>query len=151
MSFLSELQRRNVVRVAVAYVVTAWLVAQVAELAFDSFGVPDWVMKSLIFRLAIGLPIALIFAWAYELTPEGLKRDKEVDRSQSITHQTGRKLNYATIGVLVAALVFSVATHRWSQPDSVGDDVPASAASDGTAHRRSNGQPFMVRNLRPQA
>ena len=61
MSLFSELKRRNVFRVGIAYLVTAWLVAQVAELAFDSFGAPDWVMKTLIFLMAIGLPFALIF------------------------------------------------------------------------------------------
>jgi TolB-like protein/Flp pilus assembly protein TadD len=114
MSVFSELKRRNVFRVGIAYFVTAWLVAQVAELAFDSFGAPDWVMKSLIFLMAIGLPFALIFAWAFELTPEGIKREKDVDRSQSITQQTGRKLNYTIIGVLAIALALSLASHQWT-------------------------------------
>jgi TolB-like protein/Tfp pilus assembly protein PilF len=114
MSVISELKRRNVFRVGIAYVVAAWLVAQVAELAFDSFGAPDWVMKSLIFLMAIGLPFALIFAWAFELTPEGIKREKDVDRSQSITQQTGRKLNYTIIGVLAIALALSLASHQWT-------------------------------------
>jgi TolB-like protein/Tfp pilus assembly protein PilF len=76
-------------------------------------------MKSLIFLLAAGLPFALIFAWAFEMTPEGLKRERDVDRSQSITRETGRKLNFTIIGVLAAALVFSVVTHRWTadQPE----------------------------------
>jgi TolB-like protein/Flp pilus assembly protein TadD len=121
-SLFSELKRRNVFRVAIAYSVTAWLVAQVAELAFDSFGAPDWVMKTLLFILAVGLVFAIIFAWAYELTPEGVKREKDVDRSQSITGETGRKLNYTIIGILAAALVFSVATHRWT----TGEVAPAS-------------------------
>ena len=88
MSIFVELKRRNVIRVAIAYLVTSWLVAQVAELAFDSFGTPDWVMKTLLFLLAIGLPFALLFAWAFELTPEGIKREKDVDRSASITPRT---------------------------------------------------------------
>ena len=121
MSLLSELERRNVIRVAVAYSVTAWLVAQVAELAFDSFGAPDWVMKTLLFVLAVGLVFAIVFAWAYEITPEGVKREKDVDRSQSITNETGRKLNYTIIGILAAALVFSVVTHRWT----TGEIAPA--------------------------
>ena len=65
MSFFSELQRRNVVRVGLAYTVIAWVVAQVTELAFDSFGAPDWTIKSVIVLLLLGLPVALIFAWVY--------------------------------------------------------------------------------------
>ncbi len=118
MSFFSELRRRNVFRVAIAYSVVAWLVAQVAELALESFGAPEWVMKTLLLMLALGLPVAIIFAWAFELTPEGVKREKDVDRSQSITGQTGRKLNYTIIGALVVALVISLTTGRWgSEPD----------------------------------
>ena len=116
MSFFSELRRRNVFRVAIAYSVTGWLVAQVAELALDSFEAPDWVMKTILLILALGLPLALIFAWAFELTPEGLKREKDVDRSVSITRQTGQKLNYAIIGILVIALGFSLVTRDWGQP-----------------------------------
>ena len=120
MSLFSELQRRNVFRVALAYSVVAWLVAQVAELAFDSFGTPDWAMKTLLFVLVMGLPIAVIFAWAFEMTPEGLKREKDVDRSNSITDQTGRKLNHTIIAVLAAALVLSLVTRDWSS-ETPGD------------------------------
>lgn len=128
MSIFSELRRRNVFRVAVAYVVTAWLVAQVAELALESFGTPDWVIKTILFVLAIGLPIALIFAWAFELTPEGVKREKDVDRSQSITHETGRKLNYTIIGILVVALVLAIATRDVEFGAEDSSDEPESVA-----------------------
>ena len=114
MSFFSELSRRNVFRVAIAYSVVAWLVAQVAELALDSFGTPDWGMKTILLVLVLGLPIAILFAWAFEMTPEGIKLEKDVDRTQSITRQTGRKLNYTIIGILVVALVLSIATRDWS-------------------------------------
>jgi len=122
MSLFSELRRRNVIRVAIAYAVVAWLVAQVAELALDSFGSPDWVMKTLLLFLALGFPFAIIFAWAFEMTPEGLKREKDVDRSQSITQHTGRKLNYSIIAFLAVALVFSLATRDWSNQGA--DDTP---------------------------
>jgi hypothetical protein len=91
MSFFAELKRRNVVRVGIAYVVIGWLLAQVAELAFDAFGAPDWVLKSILVVLLLGLPLVLFIAWAFEITPEGVKREKDVDRSQSITRQTGRR------------------------------------------------------------
>lgn len=100
----NELKRRNVVRVGIAYILVAWLLAQVAELALDSFDAPGWVIKSVLLLLALGLPVALFFAWAFELTPEGLKKEKDVDRSQSITPKTGRKLNTLIIGVLIVAV-----------------------------------------------
>ena len=103
MGFFAELKRRNVFRVAIAYVVTAWLLAQVADLAFDNFGTPEWVGKTVLFLLALGFPVAVFLAWAYELTPEGIKKERDVDRSKSITSATGRKLNVVIIAVLVAA------------------------------------------------
>ncbi len=101
-----ELRRRNVFRVAIAYVALAWLIIQVADIVFENIGTPDWVMKTLMFLLAIGFPLAFLFAWAYEVTPEGIKREKDVDRSQSITHETGRKLNRMIIAVLIVAVGF---------------------------------------------
>jgi TolB-like protein/Flp pilus assembly protein TadD len=106
LSFFNELKRRNVFKVGVAYVVVTWLVAQVLQLVFESFGTPDWVMKTVLVLLATGLPLALFFAWAFEMTPEGLKREHEVDRSQSITSQTGKKLNMTIIVVMALALVY---------------------------------------------
>jgi TolB-like protein len=104
MGLITELKRRNVFRVAIAYTVIAWVLAQVADLAFDNFGTPEWVPKSVLFVLALGFPLAIFFAWAFEMTPEGVKREKDVDRSQSITHKTGRKLDYVIIAVLVIAV-----------------------------------------------
>jgi TolB-like protein len=101
-----ELKRRNVFRVAIAYVAVAWLVLQVSDIVFESFGTPDWVMKTLMFVLAIGFPLAVLFAWAFEMTPEGIKKERDVDRSESITAQTGQKLNRTIIVVLLAAVGF---------------------------------------------
>jgi hypothetical protein len=83
MPLFTELKRRNVIRVGIAYAVVAWVIAQVAEFAFENFGAPDWVLKSVVVMLLLGLPLALFFAWAFELTPDGIKREREVDRSQS--------------------------------------------------------------------
>jgi TolB-like protein len=102
-SFFSELRRRNVVKVGAAYVIVAWLIAQVAELALDSFEAPGWVMKTLLLLMALGLPLVLVFAWAFELTPEGIKREADVERDESVTDQTGRKLIYVIIGAAVLA------------------------------------------------
>jgi TolB-like protein len=106
MSLIAELKRRNVFRVGVAYVIGAWVIAQVADLVLDNIEAPDWVMQAIMLVLAIGLPLALILAWAFELTPDGVKREKDVDRSQSITQQTGRKLDFAIIGLLAIGVVY---------------------------------------------
>ncbi len=128
MSFVEELKRRNVFRVGIAYVVVAWLVLQVADVVFDAIGSPDWVMKTLLVILAIGLVFAIIFAWAFELTPEGIKREHQVDRATSITHTTGRKLDRVIIGVLVLALGYFAWDKflRGEQPTMAGvENVPS--------------------------
>jgi len=104
MSFVEELKRRNVFRVGIAYVVVGWLLAQVAEFATENFGAPEWVLKIFVVFLLMGFVLALFFAWAFEMTPEGIKKEKDVDRSQSITTQTGRTLDYTIIVVLLLAL-----------------------------------------------
>ena len=108
MSFIDQLKRRNVFRVGIAYLIVAWLIAQVTELALDSFATPDWVMKTVLFLLVIGFPLALFLAWAFELTPEGVKLEKDVDRSESNTRLTGRKFDFAIIGLLLLAVTFLV-------------------------------------------
>ncbi|MGI9271224.1 MAG: hypothetical protein ACR2QT_05575 [Woeseiaceae bacterium] len=104
MGLITELKRRNVIRVALAYSVIAWVLAQVADLAFDGFDAPSWVLKSVLVILALGFPLAIFFAWAFELTPDGVKKQEEVDRSRSITRRTGRKLDYLIITVLALAV-----------------------------------------------
>ncbi len=104
MSLFAELKRRNVFRVGIAYAVTSWLLIQVSDILLESIGAPPWVMQTLFVVLGVGFVITLFFAWAFELTPEGVKRESEIDRSQSITHVTGQKLNYTIIALLVLAL-----------------------------------------------
>src|SRR5215831_12500816 len=108
-SFFAELQRRNVYKVAVAYAVVAWLLMQVASQIFPFLDIPNWTIRLVIMLLALGFPIALVLAWAFELTPEGIKRTEEVDLSKSIRRKTGRKLDFLIIAVLllvIAALLF---------------------------------------------
>jgi len=105
-SIWGELKRRNVVRVGIAYAVVAWLVLQVADVVLNNIEAPSWVFQAILLLLVICLPFTLIFSWAFELTPEGLKKEKYIDRSRSITHATGRRLDFAIIGVLVVALAF---------------------------------------------
>ncbi len=128
---LAELKRRNVFRVGAAYAVIGWLVAQLAEFAFSAFEAPAWVLKAFVVVLLLGLPIALILAWAFELTPEGVKREKDVDRSNFPTATSGRKLNLVIIGALVVALAYFVWQRQALQePSSI-------AASTDTASKRS--------------
>ena len=113
-----ELKRRNVFRVAIAYLAVAWLTLQVSDIVLDNISAPEWLMKALMFFIAIGFPIAVLFAWAYEMTAEGIKREKDVDRSQSITGKTGQKLNRTIIAVLVAAVAFLLVDKFVLQGDS---------------------------------
>ena len=118
MSFFNELQRRNVFRVGFAYTVVGWLVAQVADLALESFGAPDWVMKTVLFFMVVGFILSLFIAWAYELTPEGIKRAEDVDHDQSVTHQTGRKLDRMVIVVLLLAVGMLLFERYWISPQT---------------------------------
>ena len=106
MSLFSELKRRNVFKVAVAYVIVAWLLLQVSDTLVPALRLPEWFHSGVAFLLIMGFPVAIIFAWAFELTPEGLKREKEVDRSRSITRETGQKLNFGIIAALTIAIIF---------------------------------------------
>jgi adenylate cyclase len=106
MSLFSELKRRNVIRVAIAYVAFAWLTIQVVETLFPIYGLTDAHIRIVVALLAIGSPLLLIFSWLYELTPEGLKLDRDVDRTQSITSYTGKKLDRVIIAVLTLAVGF---------------------------------------------
>src|SRR5210317_1923282 len=126
MSFFEELKRRNVFKVGVAYVIIAWLLAQVADLMLENFGAPGWVMKTFLGFLIMGFPLAVFFAWAFELTPEGVKRESQVDRSQSITQQTGQKLNHSIMVIMAIALA-------WFAWDRFGTAPEATAPAEGPA------------------
>jgi TolB-like protein len=107
-SFFAELKRRNVYKVAVAYAIVAWLLIQIATQVFPFFEVPNWGVRLVVLLIAIGFPIALILAWAFELTPEGIKRSDAVPPNESIAHHTGRKLTVLTVIVAVIAAAFLV-------------------------------------------
>ena len=102
-SFFAELKRRNVYKVAVAYAVVAWLVIQAASILLPTFDAPSWAMKVIVLLLVLGFPVALIFSWAFEITPEGIVRETEIEASKSITHHTGRKIVALTIVLAVIA------------------------------------------------
>jgi TolB-like protein len=134
MSLFEELKRRNVFRVAITYIILAWLMAQVAELLLETFGAPDWVLKSLLAMFLIGFPFALFFAWAFELTPDGLKKEKDVDRGQSIASQTGHKLDRTIIAVLVVALGY----FAWDRFASAPVDIAGQTAATGQSISESD-------------
>ncbi|MEY2506653.1 MAG: hypothetical protein QOH01_982 [Verrucomicrobiota bacterium] len=102
-NFFAELKRRNVYKVAVAYAVAAWLLIQVATQVFPFFEIPNWAVRLVVVLLALGFPVALILAWAFEITPEGIKRESEIEADESITQHTGRRIIAITIALAVVA------------------------------------------------
>ena len=113
MRLLSELKRRNVLRMAVLYVLAAWLIMQVAEVLMTLAALPDWMGRVILIVLAIGLPIALVFSWFYELTPEGLSLEKDLPTAESITRVSGRRMDLIVIAVLIAALIVFAYDKWW--------------------------------------
>jgi len=130
MSFFDELKRRNVIRVGIAYAVIAWLIMQFSDVVLNNIEAPVWVFKVIMLILGIGFPIALIFAWAFELTPDGIKKEKDVDRSQSIRSATGKKLNTAIIGLLALVAVYFFWESRFADD---AETVPPEATQSVSA------------------
>jgi TolB-like protein/Flp pilus assembly protein TadD len=104
--FFAELQRRNVYRAGVIYTMSSWLLIQVATQVFPFFEIPNWVIRSIIVVLMLGFPVALVLAWAFELTPEGIVKTDDIPLEKSIRWQTGRKLDFVIIGILTVAISF---------------------------------------------
>src|SRR5437870_3643409 len=130
-SFFSELKRRNVYKVAVAYAVVSWLLIQAASILFPTFDAPPWVMKVFVAVSVLGFPIALVFSWAFEITPEGLKRESEIEAGKSITHHTGRKLVGITILVaVIATALFVFQLLRPHLTSTGGPSAPLNALSE---------------------
>jgi TolB-like protein len=123
--FFEELQYRNVIRVAIAYVVVGWLVAQVADLIVDAFNLPDSFLQMIIVLLVLGFPLAVIFAWAFELTPEGVKRAKDLPANMPKDPRSGKRLNRITI----ITLVIAVAWLSWDKLQRPGDEQPTAAVA----------------------
>ncbi|MGB5293183.1 MAG: hypothetical protein WBN41_17200 [Lysobacterales bacterium] len=121
MSFFNELRRRNVIRVGIAYALVAWLVMQFADVVLNNIAAPDWVFKAIMLLLAIGFPFVLIIAWAFEMTPEGIKREKDVDRSRSIAPKTGKNLDRMIIAGLALIIIGMGVERFWF----AGQDEPA--------------------------
>ncbi len=137
MSFFAELRRRNVIKVAIAYVFVSWLLLQISDTLVPALRLPEWFNSGVAFVLILGFPLALIFAWAYEMTPEGLKKEKEVDRTESIRHITGRKLDFAIIATLVLALTYFLYERS-------GRDEPVEVAAEVSASAEETVQPSIA-------
>ena len=124
MGFFAELKRRNVIRVAGVYIVVGWLLVQVSTALEESIGLPAWFDGLIVALLLIGLPIALIFAWAFELTPEGVVRTEAVPEGESITTETGRRLDYA-LALAIVALVIVIVWQQSTRTDTPVEMLPA--------------------------
>ena len=161
MSFFEELKRRNVFRVGIAYVVSAWVLLQVVDLVLDNIAAPEWVMKVFMLAVGVGLPLALILAWAFEMTPEGVKRETAVDPDQSIMPQTGRKLDRIIIVSLGVAVAFLLLDRFINVPgeveptaDPTTEPVQVVPADDTPIHVISDKSiavlPLANRSVRPE-
>ena len=131
-NLFAELKRRNVVRVAIAYVVFAWVVMQVIDVVVEPLRLPDWTATLVLVILLIGLPLTLFLSWAYEITPEGVKKTHEVDQDASITPSTGRKLDRMIIGVMAVAIALLV-YDRTRGPQTVIDPQAAASGISATS------------------
>jgi TolB-like protein len=142
MSLWAELRRRNVVRVGIAYALIAWVVLQIVDFLVEVIDAPPWVLQVFVIAAGVGLLVVLIFAWVFEMTPEGIKRESEIDRSQSITPSTGHKLDRMIIVFLAVAVVFLLAERYWNMPEPTAEPnamqssapaEPETAATQGNA------------------
>jgi TolB-like protein/Tfp pilus assembly protein PilF len=150
-SVWGELKRRNVVRVAIAYAVVSWLVLQLTDVLNQLLGLPEWTGKLVLLLIVAGFPMAVFFAWAYEVTPEGLKKEKDVDRSQSITHTTGRKLDFVIIGVLAIAVTYFVVEKLIFAGDSASETrVEASISAPQETEKSIAVLPFVNMSADPE-
>jgi len=159
LSFIEELKRRNVFRAAIAYLALAWLLIEVAGTLFPAFGIPAWAFRFVVIVLTLGFVPTLVVSWTYEITLEGLKREKEVVRDESTARLTAKRLDWLTISLIVVALVFIVADRLWLNPKLTNQ--PASSTlvtADVTQESKSGSQyppnsiavlPFANRSANP--
>jgi hypothetical protein len=133
-----QLKQRNVFRVTVLYLVVCWLILDPVHVVFRMLDVPIWADRLVIVLMAVGFPAVVIFAWVYEITPEGLKPTVEVPHGQSIRKLTGRRLDRAMIAVLAAALAYFVADKFWiSRHLPASQTLTSSADADAASRRRA--------------
>ncbi|MDX2428935.1 MAG: hypothetical protein QNK22_09635 [Xanthomonadales bacterium] len=136
MNFFNELKRRNVFKVGVAYAVASWLLLQIVDLVLENINAPDWIMQVFMLGMAVGFPIAIIVAWAFEVTPDGVMLQKNVDQSQSINRHTGQQLNRGIIMILSMAIVLLL-TDRF-RDEIFGASEETGAQTENTAIETEN-------------
>ncbi len=141
MSFFGELRRRNVVKVAAAYAIVGWLLIEVSSTVLPTFQAPEWVLQTITFVIILGFPLALVFSWVFDLTPQGVVRTESAPVAQRVTNVTGRKLDFAIIGALVLALGFVVYNYE-------SEDAPASESETVAAATADAPLPVVVQEQR---
>ena len=135
-------------RVGIAYLIFGWVLAQVADLVLDNIESPDWVMQAIMLVLALGFPLVLFFAWAFEVTPDGLKREIEVDRSKSITRTTGRKLERSITALLIVALAYFIWESRFQVPrDRQLIETAGQQSSDHSGEQLASSSPTVGKSI----
>jgi TolB-like protein len=143
MSLFNELKRRNVIRVGIAYVLGA-------DFGLDLIDAPNWVIQALFLLVAIGLPAVLVFAWVFEMTPEGIKLEKDVDRSRSIAPLTGHKLDRVIIGILTIAVAVLL-LERFVSPRTPAEDSISVAQTDSETHKTTSLEPTIASTAREKS
>ena len=148
-----ELKRRNVFRAGMVYAIVGWLLLQVADVVLPTFGAPGWVMKVFTFLVVVGFPLVLVLAWAFELTPAGIRREKDVESAESITHITGRKLDFTIISLLALAVIFLLVDGYLLEPESAqapAVNEPAPAAEPSAREKSIAVLPFVNMSSDPE-
>src|SRR5947199_4051966 len=124
-NFFSELKRRNVYKVAVAYAVVGWLVVQVTTQVFPIFEIPNWALRLIVLAIIIGFPIALVIAWAFELTPEGLKRTEDVDLAAQTSAKSHVWIYVVIVGALLSVGLFMLGRYGFREKNSASSELPS--------------------------
>src|SRR3989475_3742708 len=123
MNVFAELKRRNVYKVAVAYAVVGWLLVQITTQVFPIFEIPNWALRLIVLAIIIGFPIALVLAWAFELTPEGLKRTEDVDLAAQAGKKSHTWIYVVIVGVLLSVGLFMLGRYGFREKKSVSNET----------------------------
>jgi TolB-like protein/Tfp pilus assembly protein PilF len=134
-NFFAELKRRNVYKVAVAYAVASWSLIQIATQVFPFFEIPNWAVRLVVLLLIAGFPVALVFSWAFEITPEGIKRESEIEADKSLTRHTGRKI--VGITIIVALLATGLMVFQLIRPKGATTSVSKAELAVATTSNKS--------------
>src|SRR6202051_3330161 len=121
-NFFAELKRRNVYKVAVAYAIVGWLLVQVATQVFPFFEIPNWAVRLVVLAILIGFPIALVIAWAFELTPEGLKRTEDVDLATQARRKSHAWIYIVIVGALLSVGLFMLGRYGFREKISASSE-----------------------------